>query len=533
MEKTMELHRAYIHMSPNWRNGLKLIWENYFGWICLDLILGDLVLGGLRTTMAIVWKPARNFSIRVIGPNIFQFLFQCEEDKLKVLKGKTWTFDGQYLILKEWRKGETDFRDDELKVDLWVQIHKLLLHLISAETGVKIGKLFSNVLDVVAPDARSNDGRIVKILAEVKVSEPLPRGTMIKLGREEHWVEFRYEKLLGFCFYCGRIGHNERQYDTKKEDIQRNVFKTGQYGDWLRAMGGGFEDLRDKKSSTPSNSPNMVSLASQMHQPGVELGGVSKDERSIAVVNHESEKGGKSSGDGYKTPLKVGKSFEEGGELGMNATPKPIDKGPSLVPMEVDALKETGVSGELVEVEVQSGNIANNNTKAPKTFTRIPRNKKEEKHEKATDIVSNPGVKNVWKVAGLEWCCLQKGEMNFRDWWEEVCKVKAESCGKDRVALSTYILWWLWKTRNGWVFNGEWVSEKQLVDCAYREWIEYDNIVSYGLIAGPGLNSNTREDTEDLQGVGEHSNVLSANGSSESGFQVVGLAYHNNIKVSR
>ncbi|CAA0840189.1 Unknown protein [Striga hermonthica] len=181
--------------------------------------------------MTIVWRPARPFSVRVLGSNLFQFLFQFEEDKAKVLKGKAWNFDGLYLILKELKKGNIDFTDEEMKVELWVQIHKLPLHWISAETGMKVGRLFSNVIDVLAPGVGSNNGTIVKILAEIRISEPLLRGTKIKLVTEEHWIEFRYENLLGFYFYCGRIGHSERQCEVKKDDIQRNVMKTEQYGD--------------------------------------------------------------------------------------------------------------------------------------------------------------------------------------------------------------------------------------------------------------------------------------------------------------
>lgn len=45
------------------------------------------------------------------------------------------------------------------------------------------------------------------MLVEVKLDIPLLRGTKLKLDQEVLWVEFKYEQLAFFCFYCGLIGH--------------------------------------------------------------------------------------------------------------------------------------------------------------------------------------------------------------------------------------------------------------------------------------------------------------------------------------
>ncbi|CAA0823393.1 Unknown protein [Striga hermonthica] len=98
-------------------------------------------LMGLKDTLRSIWKTQHPFTTRLVGQNTFQFVFQSEEEKQKILTGKSWSFDRQYILLKEWTNVSIQWADEE-HVDLWVQIHGLPLHWISADTGIKIGKIF-------------------------------------------------------------------------------------------------------------------------------------------------------------------------------------------------------------------------------------------------------------------------------------------------------------------------------------------------------------------------------------------------------
>ncbi|GER57851.1 ribosome maturation factor RimP, partial [Striga asiatica] len=76
---------------------------------------------------------------------------QCEEDKIKVQRGKTWTFDGQYLLLKVWKKWEMDFLEN---------------FGCRSTTYLCTGYQLKLVNDVISPRVGTNNGRIVKILAK-------------------------------------------------------------------------------------------------------------------------------------------------------------------------------------------------------------------------------------------------------------------------------------------------------------------------------------------------------------------------------
>ncbi|CAA0816235.1 Unknown protein [Striga hermonthica] len=160
---------------------------------------------GLKNTLQNIWLTKKPFFSRMVGSNKYQFIFQTTEDRKKVLEGKAWTFDGQYLLLKEWSEENNGYTEEEHKVELWVQIHDLPLHWVTEEVGMKVGKLFGKVVDVVVPEMGGVGGRMVKILVELNLNEPILRGTHLKMGGESKWVSFKYENLQNFCYYCGGL----------------------------------------------------------------------------------------------------------------------------------------------------------------------------------------------------------------------------------------------------------------------------------------------------------------------------------------
>lgn len=74
-------------------------------------------------------------------------------------------------------------------------------------------------------------------MVEIDLGKPLRRGTKIKLDTEVVWVDFRYEQLPTFCFYCGKVGHQERLCEEKIQDSSQSKILEGQYGEWLRVTG--------------------------------------------------------------------------------------------------------------------------------------------------------------------------------------------------------------------------------------------------------------------------------------------------------
>lgn len=70
--------------------------------------------------------------------------------------------------------------------------------------------MLAHCISVIIPKNGSKHGRLLKMLIEVDLGKSLLRETKLKLDEELVWVDFRYEQLPAFCFYCGIIGHKEK-----------------------------------------------------------------------------------------------------------------------------------------------------------------------------------------------------------------------------------------------------------------------------------------------------------------------------------
>ncbi|CAA0836348.1 Unknown protein [Striga hermonthica] len=323
-------------------------------------------VNGLKTTLGNIWFTRQPFSIRVLGFNKYQFLFQNEEDRDKILRGKAWSFDGQYLVLKIWDPKHLEFTDEEEVVKVWVHIQNLPLHWTTEESGLKIGKKLGNVVNVQAPGTGNGAGQNLRVLVELKLKEPIMRGTFIKVGQENTWIDFRYENLQTFCYYCGRIGHGDKNCLVKKDDIKNNVPKLGQFGDWLRVGTSPFGDGRIFASNSSGSYQGRVS---QSPNHARSLG--------ITVSEDKSDNGLKES---------IGATNDAMFTADMNPTPnsKPEDPVGTAIPsvplqtMEVSDNDSPCNPSPLFEVEVHtSTRIPSGGNRKRPPFSRKPRIKAE------------------------------------------------------------------------------------------------------------------------------------------------------------
>lgn len=118
---------------------------------------------------------------------------------------------------------------------MWVQIHNLPLGMTKSIYGKRFGKSIREVIKLDIDKDGMGWGPYLRVKVKVNVTKPLPKGCLTPSRDKPVWIEFKYERLLNFCFQCGiikypKLGCLIGQVGSKIHDNE-----TSQYGTWLIA----------------------------------------------------------------------------------------------------------------------------------------------------------------------------------------------------------------------------------------------------------------------------------------------------------
>ena len=169
-------------------------------------------LWAAKNLLRSVWKLGHDLKITDVGEGLMQFKFSMESQLNWVLNNGPWSFDNHLLLLKRWEKGVTAFTVDFKVVSIWVQVWGLPFDLINEEVGKDIGGGIGRVLEVDCKAIAADQARFLRIRVELPLDKPIRRGAPV-LSPEGVRVQiaFQYERLVGLCFSCGKLGHEARE----------------------------------------------------------------------------------------------------------------------------------------------------------------------------------------------------------------------------------------------------------------------------------------------------------------------------------
>jgi hypothetical protein len=93
----------------------------------------------IKTPLIRAWQPRKSVTFKTLGINLFLIDFADECDKIRVMEGQLWTFDGNLVSLADFNgiklKAELEFEN----VAFWVRMYDLPLACMSKAIGFHIG----------------------------------------------------------------------------------------------------------------------------------------------------------------------------------------------------------------------------------------------------------------------------------------------------------------------------------------------------------------------------------------------------------
>ena len=72
----------------------------------------------------------------------------------------------------------------------------------------------------------------------IDLSLPLCRGRLVSVGEggKQVWISLKYERLPNICYWCGRLTHDDRDYDLWIDSEGTLKPKQREFGPHLRAQ---------------------------------------------------------------------------------------------------------------------------------------------------------------------------------------------------------------------------------------------------------------------------------------------------------
>ncbi|XP_028782868.1 uncharacterized protein LOC114738970 [Neltuma alba] len=180
------------------------------------------------------WNLTKNEDLEItdVDQNAFIFEFRRAEDRMRILKGRPWSIQGQLLNIQIWKDFMTFSEVDFHSCPFWIQFHDLPEEAMDIENVRILGSMVGNVVMIEDP-RRGNllTRSFLRARVVVDLRKPLITGIWTpRPDMDPVWIKIKYERLQQFCFWCGRIGHDQKHcpyHSDEEEDVSRR------FGTWL------------------------------------------------------------------------------------------------------------------------------------------------------------------------------------------------------------------------------------------------------------------------------------------------------------
>ena len=148
------------------------------------------------------WHVVGRITGRDLGPSLFQFCFESEQDLQTILSKAPFHFKNWMFILRRWEPIVSE--SFPALIPFWVRVHGIPLHYWKDETIEAIGTILGPIEDREVDKARFR--------VHINALKPLVMKLDLQLpSREVVEVEVEYEKLGKHCFFCKSLTHEDSE----------------------------------------------------------------------------------------------------------------------------------------------------------------------------------------------------------------------------------------------------------------------------------------------------------------------------------
>ena len=189
----------------------------------------------VRRTLKPLWKTRNGFEIRDVGNHVLLFVFDNKNEAERILATEPWTYDKHLIILSRYDGSCSIQRVKFHTVKFWVQLHGLPVNKLNERTAYGIGRSIGEVSRASQSDELIG-WNFLRTRVGIDVTRPLSRGRKVLISNDrEVWVNFKYEKMPNFCYWCGMVSHDAKECKVWLSSKGSLSLDQQEFGPWLRA----------------------------------------------------------------------------------------------------------------------------------------------------------------------------------------------------------------------------------------------------------------------------------------------------------
>ncbi|KAL3629253.1 hypothetical protein CASFOL_026475 [Castilleja foliolosa] len=214
-------------------------------------------MNAFKSSMLKAWKPDRKTQTNLLGDNTMAFVFEDEDDLEKVLN-QAWTFRDHQLAIARWPPDKSLPEIDLNKIAIWVHAFGVPVSYTNMRSAKAIGDEIGKFIKSDLTNINQKWKKSIRMQVEIDIQKPLKNSLTFSCGgRPKLMIELRYERLVDFCYSCGRIGHKLANCHIRSDDSLPDKEEQC-YGPWMKIENVQIPNPKFKSvnSNPPSPSPD-------------------------------------------------------------------------------------------------------------------------------------------------------------------------------------------------------------------------------------------------------------------------------------